>query len=151
MISPMIALLRSPPASTTITSPGSARSSALWTRRLSPGRVFTVKAGPAITPPACIGRMRGPPAGSRAMTSLTLATGNTRKRATSAGSTLRTRRLILKPNFIFFVSSRFNAMIGSCPGHSKAQGIDLFKERGPAKPGAAPALFAASWAAKATP
>ena len=45
--SPISALVRSPPPSTTITSPGTAIAIALWIIRLSPGRVFTVSAGPA--------------------------------------------------------------------------------------------------------
>ena len=51
IISPISALVRSPPPSTTMTSPASAMSSALWIIRLSPGRVFTVNAGPASAPP----------------------------------------------------------------------------------------------------
>ena len=66
MISPMIALVRSPPASTTITSPGSARSSALCTIRLSPGRVFTVNAGPAMRA-ALVHRAQARPAGAHAV------------------------------------------------------------------------------------
>ena len=91
MISPMIASVRSPPASTTTMSPGSAMSSALCTIKLSPGRVRTVSAGPAITPPACIGRSAGPAANMRAIESLTLATGNARNRATASGPTFRDR------------------------------------------------------------
>ena len=46
--------------------------------RLSPGRVLTVKAGPASTPPACIGRNDAPPAVMRDIESLILATGSGR-------------------------------------------------------------------------
>src|SRR3712207_5426556 len=46
MISPRMALVVSPPASTTSTSPGRSMSSALWTMRLSLGRVRTVNADP---------------------------------------------------------------------------------------------------------
>jgi hypothetical protein len=62
MISPMMALVSSPPASTTTTSPGPAMSMALWTRRLSPGRVLTVSAKPSIGVPSCIGLSAGPAA-----------------------------------------------------------------------------------------
>src|SRR5512134_1532072 len=65
MISPMIACSRWPPASTTITSPGAARSIALWTMRLSPGATLTVNAGPASVPPRCIGRRTALPAPCR--------------------------------------------------------------------------------------
>ena len=77
MISPMMALTSTPPASTTMTSPGWAMSMALWTIRLSPGLVLTVSAGPPSQPPPCIGRSRLVPA-IRDMTSLTLATGKVR-------------------------------------------------------------------------
>ncbi len=94
IISPISALVSSPPPSTTMTSPGSAISSALWIIRLSPGRVFTVSAGPASTPPACIGRKRGPPAVMRDIESEMLATGSPRNFATVAASTLRARLAI---------------------------------------------------------
>jgi hypothetical protein len=95
----MRAFVRSPSASTTITSPASASAMALWIIRLSPGRVFTVSAGPASTAPgACIGRRRAPPAVMRDMTSLTFATGSERKRSTSAGSARRARRRMRKPD-----------------------------------------------------
>ena len=97
MSSPMSELVRSPPASTMMTSPASARSSALWNIKLSPGRVLTVSAGPASPPPACIGRRLAPPAVMRAMLSLTLATGRLLKRSVSSGLTFRLRRKILNP------------------------------------------------------
>ena len=46
--SPMSEFVRSPPASQTIISPGSAISMALCNIRLSPGRDLTVNAAPAI-------------------------------------------------------------------------------------------------------
>src|SRR4051812_18128839 len=73
--SPNTAFTRSPPPSTTTTSPGSAMSSALWIIRLSPGRLFTVIAAPPMRVPSCIGRRREPPAVMRHMQSLTFATG----------------------------------------------------------------------------
>jgi hypothetical protein len=59
--------------------------------------VRTVNAGPTITLPACMGLSLGPPALIRAITSLILATGSARHRATSSGATFRLRCLILKP------------------------------------------------------
>ncbi len=64
---------------------------ALWIMRLSPGRVFTVKAGPASTPSLWIGRSRGPPEVMRDMLSLILATGSSRNFATVPASTFRVR------------------------------------------------------------
>lgn len=65
--------------------------------RLSPGRVFTVSAGPASIPPLCIGRSCGPPAVMRDIESLTLATGSERKRATTSALTARSRFRMRKP------------------------------------------------------
>src|SRR5829696_1885065 len=59
MISPKMALVVSPPASTASASPGSSMSSALWTIRLSPGRVRTVNAEPSSFSRPCIGRISG--------------------------------------------------------------------------------------------
>src|SRR4051812_25749676 len=67
--SPMIALSLTPPASTTMTSPGSAVSIALCTSRLSPGEVRTVNAGPQSFEPSCMGRSWAPPAYRRSMLS----------------------------------------------------------------------------------
>src|ERR1044071_2734004 len=67
--SPISACSLKPPPSTTITSPGSAVSIALWTSRLSPGAVRTVNAGPQSFAPLCMGRSCGPPAYSRSMLS----------------------------------------------------------------------------------
>src|SRR5690606_37618594 len=53
------------------------------------------KAGPASTPPACIGRSEGPPAVKRCITSLILATGMAAKDLTSAAPTARVRWHIL--------------------------------------------------------
>src|SRR5687768_4771755 len=97
MRSPMSELVRSPPASTTITSPFTARLSAMCTIRLSPGAVRTVSAGPAIAPPAWYGRRRAPPALMRNIESLILATGILRNLSTHAASTVRRRLRTLKP------------------------------------------------------
>src|SRR5580765_123255 len=67
--SPMIALSLTPPASTTMTSPGSAVSIALCTSRLSPGEVRTVNAGPHSLVPSCMGRSCAPPAYRRSILS----------------------------------------------------------------------------------
>src|SRR2546422_5900658 len=67
--SPIRAWSLNPPPSTTITSPGSAVSIALWTSRLSPGAVRSVNAGPQSYAPLCMGRSCGPPAYSRSMLS----------------------------------------------------------------------------------
>src|SRR5512133_582013 len=69
MMSPMMAVVTTPPASTTMTSPGAAMSMALCTIRLSPGVTFTVRAGPQSFPPLCIGRSAAPPATRRFMLS----------------------------------------------------------------------------------
>src|SRR4029077_7102191 len=66
---PMRAASLTPPASTTITSPGAAVSIALWTSKLSPGAVRTVNAGPQSLAPLCMGRSCGPPAYRRSMLS----------------------------------------------------------------------------------
>jgi len=95
--SPISELVRSPPPSTTMTSPGSAISIALCTMRLSPGLVLTVKAGPASGPALWIGRSDGPPAAMRDMESLILATGSSRNFAVMPGSTLRARLQIWNP------------------------------------------------------
>lgn len=70
---------------------------ALWTIKLSPGLVFTVKAAPARTPPACIGRSRAAVADMRDMTSLTLETGSDLKCCTIVALTFLRRRRIRKP------------------------------------------------------
>ena len=58
IVSPSTALTVDELASMTSTSPGWARSSALWTIRLSPGNTFTVQAGPTMRRSgAVIGRM----------------------------------------------------------------------------------------------
>src|SRR5262245_48456279 len=86
MISPMIACSRWPPASTTITSPGAARSIAVCTIRLSPGATFTVSAGPASVPTRCIGRSSALPAPcSRLMLSERSDAWSSASAATSAG------------------------------------------------------------------
>ncbi len=70
--------------------------------RLSPGRVLTVSAGPAMAPPACMGRNRAPPAVMRDITSLTLATGRPRNLPTVSASTLRVRGSIRSPSVMVF-------------------------------------------------
>src|SRR5690349_14082070 len=123
MSSPRIALVRSPPASTTRTSPGSARLRAAWTIRLSPGRCLTVNAGPARTPPACRGRRRGPPCVIRNIESLMFATAMSRYLATVSSSTLRVRLFILKP----IATSSSSALIstGLFPlGHLHLDGVE---------------------------
>src|SRR5438128_363996 len=67
--SPIRAWSLNPPPSTTITSPGSAVSIALWMSRLSPGAVRTVNAGPQSFAPLCMGRSWGPAAYRRCMLS----------------------------------------------------------------------------------
>ena len=93
----MMALVRSPPASMTRTSPVAARFRAAWTIRLSPGAVFTVSATPASTPPAWSGRSLAPPCTIRFMESLMFATPMALNFSTVTSPTLRLREWILKP------------------------------------------------------
>ena len=74
MISPMMALGPTPPASTTSTSPGPQVSMAWCTSRLSPGRVRTVSARPAKAPSRLWKGLSADVPVVRLMVSLTLAT-----------------------------------------------------------------------------